>query len=131
MHEAVRHWAALTPDAPALFADGRAPLSYGGLLRTVEAIGARLAALGIARNDRVAVLHPGGADMAAAILGIVSHATAAPLSPSYTVGEFAVYLRDLRVKALAVAAGMDSPARAERVEALGRRSRVFALESSR
>jgi acyl-CoA synthetase (AMP-forming)/AMP-acid ligase II/thioesterase domain-containing protein/acyl carrier protein len=111
MYEAVRHWARLAPDAPALLAEGRAPLSYGALLRTVDAIGAALRAAGIGRNRRVALLHPGGADMAAAVLGIWSHATAAPLNPSYTLGEVAVYLRDLRVDALTVADGMDSPAR--------------------
>jgi acyl-CoA synthetase (AMP-forming)/AMP-acid ligase II/thioesterase domain-containing protein/acyl carrier protein len=111
MYEAVRHWARLTPDAPALLAEGRAPLTYGALLRTVDAIGAALRGAGIGRNRRVALLHPGGADMAAATLGIWSHATAAPLNPSYTLGEIAVYLRDLRVDALAIAEGMDSPAR--------------------
>ena len=48
---------------------------------------------------RVAIVHPGGADMAAAVMGIWSYATAAPLNPDHTVGEFAVYLQDLRVKA--------------------------------
>jgi oxalate---CoA ligase len=112
MYEAVCHWADLTPRAPALLSEDSAPLSYRAFLQAIDAMGVRLAALGIGRNDRVAVLHPGGGAMAVAVMGVMCHATAAPLNPSYTAGEFAVYLRDLRVKALAIAAGMDSPARA-------------------
>ncbi len=112
MYEAVRHWAERTPDAPALlFGDGRAAVSYSALLQSIDAIGAQLRGRGIGGTDRVALLHPGGTAMAVAVTGLMSHATAAPLNPRYTVGEFAVYLRDLRVKALAIADGMDSPAR--------------------
>lgn len=111
MYDVVRHWAQLTPDAPALLADGQEALSYRGLLQSIDAIGAALNAFGIGRNDRVAILHPGGAEMATAIMGIWCHAAAAPLNPAFTVGEFAVYLRDLGVKALAIAEGMESQAR--------------------
>jgi oxalate---CoA ligase len=111
MCEAVCHWAAATPEAPAIFAEDRKPLPYKDLLTGIETIGARLNALGIGRADRVAVLHPGGADLAVAVLGIWSVATAAPLNPNYTLGEFVLYLRELRVTAVVIAEGMDSPAR--------------------
>ena len=112
MYEAVRHWAERTPEAPALLlGDGRAALSYSDLLRSIDAIGAQLRALGIGRTDRVALLHPGGPAMAVAVTGLMCHAIAAPLNPSYTVGEVAVHLRDLRVTALAIADGLESSAR--------------------
>lgn len=111
IYEAVCYWAAATPDAPALLAEGRPPVSYRDLHAAIETIGVRLNALGIGRNDRVAVLHPGGTRMAVAVMGVWSRATAAPLNPNYTPGEFAVYLRDLRIKALVIAADMDTPAR--------------------
>jgi oxalate---CoA ligase len=111
MYDIVQYWTQRTPEAPAILAEGRAPLNYRALLQSIDAIGMVLNALGIGRNDRVAILHPGGAEMATAIMGIWCHAAAAPLNPAFTVGEFAVYLRDLGVKALAIAEDMDSPAR--------------------
>src|SRR5207247_755005 len=46
----------------------------------------------------------------AAFLAVTSAATAAPLNPSYRAEEFDFFLTDLRVDALLVEAGMDSPA---------------------
>ena len=112
MYQVIRDWGELTPDAPAILRDEDDALCYRDLLKVVESIGHQLNAVGIGRNDRVAIVHPGGADMAVAILGIWSYATAVPMNPDYTVGEFAVYLRDLGVKAVIVSSGMDTPARA-------------------
>ncbi len=111
MYEVVSHWAKLTPNAPALVADGAAPLSYRGLLESIDSIGADLNGLGIGRNDRVAIVHPGGRDMALTILGIWSYATPVPLNPESTLGELAIQMRDMRVNALAIAEDMDTPAR--------------------
>jgi oxalate---CoA ligase len=101
------------PGAPALGApEGVPPLTYQGLrelaARTVE----RLNALGIGRNDRVAIVLPNGPEMAAAFVCIAAGATTAPLNPAYRAEEFEFYLTDLRAKALVVQAGADTPARA-------------------
>ncbi len=111
MYEVVRHWAGETPDSPALLAHGRAPLRFGELLRAIDAMGAALNGWGFGRNDRIAVVHPGGRDMAAAIIGIWSYATPVPLNPDNTLGEIAIQLRDMRVKAVAILTDMDTPAR--------------------
>lgn len=111
MYDAVRHWAGETPHSPALLQHGRAPLTYCDLLRSIDAMGAKLNGWGFGRNDRIAVLHPGGRDMAAAIIGIWSYSTPVPLNPDNTLGEFAIQLRDMRVKAVAILADMDTPAR--------------------
>jgi acyl-CoA synthetase (AMP-forming)/AMP-acid ligase II/acetyltransferase-like isoleucine patch superfamily enzyme/acyl carrier protein len=90
--------------------DGR-PLSYRALLDQVEATVARLRALGIERNDRVAIVLPNGPEMAVSFVAVSAAATCAPLNPAYRVSEFDYAMADLGVKALLVAAGVPSPAR--------------------
>lgn len=111
MYDVVRHWADKTPNCPALLQHGSEPLSYGDLLGSIDAMGTMLNSWGLGRNDRIAIVHPGGRDMAAAILGIWSYATPVPLNPESTLGEFAIQLRDMRVKAIAILADIDTPAR--------------------
>ncbi|WGF88947.1 acyl--CoA ligase [Marinivivus vitaminiproducens] len=108
--------AAGADDAPALMAEGAAPMSHGALRRLVETTGAALAGHGIGPGDRVAIVLPNGAEMAAAFLAISACATAAPLNPSYRAEEFAFYLSDLGAKLLVVAEGADSPALAVAAE---------------
>src|SRR5690606_19677142 len=97
--------------APAIGAPGRPALDYAGLRRHVAATGERLNALGIGRNDRVAIVLPNGPDMASSFVAIAAHATTAPLNPAYRAEEFDFYLSDLGAKALVIEAGMESPAR--------------------
>ncbi len=96
--------------APAIGAPDRVPLSYGGLNDLIAATVTRLNALGIGRNDRVAIVLPNGPEMAAAFVAIAAGATTAPLNPAYRADEFRFYLEDLDAKALVVQAGDDSPA---------------------
>lgn len=69
-----------------------------------------LNAVGIGRDDRVAVVLPNGPEMATATLAIAATATCAPLNPSYSADEFDFYFSDLNVKALVIQAGLASPA---------------------
>ena len=94
----------------ALSAPGRADLSFGELRALMARTVARLNALGIGRNDRVAIVLPNGPDMASAFLGIATGATAAPLNAGYRAEEFEFYLSDLDAKALVVERGSISPA---------------------
>ena len=100
---------------PALLAPGRAPLSYGALRALVTETIARLNALGIGRNDRVAIVLPNGPEMATAFVAIAAGATTAPLNPAYRAEEFEFYLTDLGAKALVLDA--DGNAAAEAVAA--------------
>jgi len=84
----------------AILAPDRAPLSYDALRRLAQETIARLNALGIGRNDRVAIVLPNGPEMAAAFVAIAAGATTAPLNPAYRADEFEFYLSDLRAKAL-------------------------------
>ncbi|HUE63898.1 MAG TPA: acyl--CoA ligase [Rhizomicrobium sp.] len=98
--------------APAIGAPERPSLTHNSLrelaFRTVESLNA----MGIGRNDRIAIVLPNGPEMAAAFVAIGCGATTAPLNPAYRAEEFDFYLSDLNAKALVMLEGMESPARA-------------------
>jgi oxalate---CoA ligase len=97
-------------DAVAFLAPHTKPLTYADLRGLVGQTIASLNKLGIGRNDRVAIVLPNGAEMAAAFISIASGATSAPLNPTYRTDEFEFYLSDLRAKALVVEEGSVSAA---------------------
>ena len=115
------------PEALAILAPGRPPLSYGRLHRRIEETGRRLRVTGIGPSDRVAVVLPNGPEMAVATLAVASRAVCAPLNPAYATTELDKYFVDLRVIALVTEAGIDSPAR--RV-AISRGIRVVELSTA-
>ncbi|MEM6401500.1 MAG: AMP-binding protein [Cyanobacteria bacterium P01_D01_bin.116] len=88
------------PQDVAIVASGKSSLSYSDLFNAVDNVRSKLNAMGIGRNDRVAVVLLNGADMAVAFLGISSCATCAPLNPNYRESEYDFYLSDLDAKAL-------------------------------
>ena len=114
------------PDAPAILAPGRVPLTYGRLYQHIEDIAATLRAMGIGRHDRVVVVLPNGPEMAVAILAVAASAVCAPMNPAYHAEELDRYFAGLRPRALITQAGIDSPAR--RV-ALSRGVRVIELST--
>jgi acyl-CoA synthetase (AMP-forming)/AMP-acid ligase II/thioesterase domain-containing protein len=101
----------LQPEAIALAAPGRTPITYGQLCAHLRVVVDTLNAMGVGRQDRVAVVLPNGPEMAAAFLGVTAAATCAPLNPAYRPSEFEFYLSDLKAKALIVQSGLESPAR--------------------
>jgi acyl-CoA synthetase (AMP-forming)/AMP-acid ligase II/thioesterase domain-containing protein/acyl carrier protein len=102
----------MTPDAPALLAENRAPLTYAELARLMDRIQEQLNAAGFGRGDRIATIGPNDASTTSLITGIMDCATAVPMNPDLSPGEFALYLRDLKVQAVAVDAGIETAARA-------------------
>jgi len=99
-------------DAVAIGAPGLQPLPYRQLRSLVARTVERLNALGIGRNDRVAIALKNGPEIATAFVAVAAGATAAPLNPNYRDEQFEFYLTDLRPKALLVEARVDSPSRA-------------------
>lgn len=93
------------PDAPALLAPGREPMTFGSLREDVRRLAARLAALGFGPGDRVAIVMENGPDMARTLLAAVSCCTAVPLNPKYRPDEFAFYYEDGKVKGMIAAPG--------------------------
>ncbi len=96
--------------APAISAPSRAPLSFAALRTLIADTLATLNALGIGRNDRVAIVLPNGPEMATCFVACASGVASAPLNPGYRTDEFEFYLNDLRAKALIVERGSVSPA---------------------
>jgi len=111
IHRLLESQAERTPDATAIAAPGRASLTYRRLLSHIDETVGTLNAMGVGRNDRVAIVLPNGPEMAVAFLAVASGATSAPLNPGYRADDFDFYLSDLKAKALMIQSGMDSPAR--------------------
>ena len=99
-----------TPDAVAIASPQRRPLTYGQLVEQVGYTIGSLRAMGIGRNDRIAIVLPNGPEMAVAFLGVSSGAISAPLNPACREAEFDFYLSDLNAKAVIVQSSVDSPA---------------------
>jgi len=109
--QTLTEWLAAGQDADTcLSATGAAPLTYAGLRKLASYVEQSLNAVGIGRNDRVALVLPNGADMASSFITVAACSTSAPLNPSYRDDEFEFYLNDLNAKALIVEAGSISPA---------------------
>lgn len=110
IHSHVRRHAARNRESAAILAAGRVPLNYGRLDTQIRYVGEKLRLSNIRASDRVAVVLPGGAEAAVAILAVAANAACAPLNPAYSVHEFEFYLSALRAKALLVPHGASSPA---------------------
>ena len=107
----IQSQAACNPTGVALLGSGVDPLSYRGLLDQIERTARSLSGAGITPADRVAVVLPGGPEMAACFLAVSAAATCAPLNPSYRDEEFDFYLGDLGAGAVILPRGFESPAR--------------------
>ncbi|MDX1485290.1 MAG: non-ribosomal peptide synthetase [Alphaproteobacteria bacterium] len=112
MCDVIRRWADIQPGAPALIAQGKAPCTYGALVALMDGIRGTLNASGFGRGDRIAVIHGGGADMMAVMVGVMSGATAVPLSPNATEAELEAQLALCGVAAVIADATLDGPVRA-------------------
>jgi acyl-CoA synthetase (AMP-forming)/AMP-acid ligase II len=112
LSEMIALHAAQTPRATALTAPSAQPLSYAGLHELVQSTVQSLNQLGVGRGDRVGIVLPNCPEMASAFVAVASACTAAPLNMAYRADEFEFYLGDLQAKAVIVAQGSDTPARA-------------------
>ena len=99
-------------DAVAISAPSASPLSYGALNALVDRTVKTLNGLGIGRGDRVGLVLPNCPEMATAFVAVAGACTCAPLNMAYRADEFEFYLSDLSAKALIVAQGAETPARA-------------------
>ncbi len=111
LYDLISERANQNPDSLALGAPGQPFLNYHGLENHIRQTVERLNALGIGRNDPVAIVVPNGPEMASAFVSIASGATSAPLNPAYQTPEYEFYLTDLDAKALVIDQNFDSPAR--------------------
>jgi len=108
--ELIARHALRTPDAVAILAPGRPPLTFRALTRQIDAAILTLAAAGFGRGDRVALTLPNGPEMAVALLAVTGGATCVPLNPALDEASCRVVLQALRVDALIVPRGEHTPA---------------------
>jgi len=99
------------PGAIALLAPGRPPLTYRGLLREVGRTVNAFAAGGLGQGSRIGVALPNGAEMAVALLAAADCATCVPLNPAMDAAACRHLLESMRLDALVVPDGEDSPMR--------------------
>ena len=103
--------AATVPQSVAIVGHGCGPLTYGRLYPHLLEVGRALNALGVGRDDRVALVAPNGPETAVALLAVAASATCVPLNASCSADEFSFYLADARASAVIVSANVDSPVR--------------------
>ena len=103
---------------PALLGENGLQLSHRQLHAQVALTAQALGAAGIGRGDRVGIALPPGPDLAVAFLAAASCATAAPLNPAYSAGEFESQLRGLPARLMLLLRDDDSAARTA-ADALG------------
>src|SRR5215510_7380809 len=100
------------PGAAAIEAAGRRLLTYSRLRAHLESVIEKINAVGVGRNDRVAIVLPNGPEMATAFLAVAACATAVPLNPQYRGAEFDFFFSSLGVKLLLIQVGAPSAAAA-------------------
>ena len=104
LHELVAASADARPQSVALRQTGR-EMSYAELAHTVEALANGLAALGVRRNDRVAVFLPKSFETVAAFFGIgLAGGVFVPVNPVLKAPQVAHILRDSGARVLITAA---------------------------
>jgi acyl-CoA synthetase (AMP-forming)/AMP-acid ligase II/thioesterase domain-containing protein/acyl carrier protein len=86
-------------------------ITYRQLRGLVSGVAGHLAQLGHNNSDRIALALPNGTMLATAILAVSASHPCALLNPGMRENEFRLHLNKLKVKAIVVEAGADSPVR--------------------
>jgi acyl-CoA synthetase (AMP-forming)/AMP-acid ligase II/acyl carrier protein len=110
IYQMLRAGAEASPEAIAITSPGCEPMTYGRLFEQVDCIIKCLAEIGVARNDRIAIVMPNSAEMIAAFLGISCIGISAPINPRHTKQEIFSFLADLPATALVIQSGATSRA---------------------
>ena len=106
-------------DVALIEADAGRSVSFGELRADVDQIAGRLAAVGVHRGDRVAIVAPEGPRFVRLLLATTAlGAAAAPLNPAYTTEEFRFYLDDLAPRLVLTQEGAAGAARRAEIDAL-------------
>jgi acyl-CoA synthetase (AMP-forming)/AMP-acid ligase II/aryl carrier-like protein len=97
-------------DAPAILAPGRPTLTHEGLQYEIARTHQSLAAAGIARGSRIALVLPNGPQAAVATLAVASYAACIPLNPAYRTAELRSCLLATRADTVLLGVDVASPA---------------------
>jgi acyl-CoA synthetase (AMP-forming)/AMP-acid ligase II len=112
IHELIDRSSRRNPEAVAIAASGRKPMSYARLYSQLLYVSQTLGKLGINRQDRVAIVLRSSPELAVTMLTVDAVAACAPLNPDYRTAEFEFYLGDINPKAVILLAGSTTSARA-------------------
>jgi amino acid adenylation domain-containing protein len=124
IHEVFAHWAARSPDAPAV-SDGADVLTYGALKRRAGQLAHALVAWGVEPRDRVGVCLPRSLDAIVALLAILEAGAAyVPLSPADPRARLASLVEDAALRIVVTGTRW-----ADRLPAAG--VRILALDAER
>jgi acyl-CoA synthetase (AMP-forming)/AMP-acid ligase II/thioesterase domain-containing protein/acyl carrier protein len=104
-------WAEESPEAVALAAPDRIPLTYAALWAQIAGTVRVLNELGLGRGDRIAIVLPQGPELAAAFLAVASGAVAAPLSSTLRERDLEGLFSTLNPNAAILQDTVDSPTR--------------------
>jgi acyl-CoA synthetase (AMP-forming)/AMP-acid ligase II/thioesterase domain-containing protein len=103
-------WAAQTPDAIALAAPGKEPLTYSGLWRHASAMSEAFLGAGIHFGSVAALALPNGPAFVTATLATTLQSACAPLDLGLTKDEYRLYLPRIGGSTLIYEAGKSGPA---------------------
>jgi acyl-CoA synthetase (AMP-forming)/AMP-acid ligase II len=104
--DALAAWAAATPEAVALLAPDRAPVTYHELQEAVERLACALRSRGVGRQDGIALLFPEGPELGLALLAAIATGIAVPLAWPNPGAEYQPVLAHRRVRAVLVSAAI-------------------------
>ena len=85
--EVIDHWGRATPEAPAIAARNRRDMSYGELAALTDDMARQLRRAGFGPESRLAIVHPGGAEMLTTVLGVVKCSVAVPVNSDFSAKE--------------------------------------------
>ena len=88
------------PSAPAILSADSGPLTYAALHRVVVSTAATLRQRGVRREDRVAVVLPGGPELCVALVSVAAGAVCVPLNPQLADTDWGTRMREVDVRAL-------------------------------
>src|SRR5262245_56235735 len=111
----LRAHAEANPDAPAILAQGRGPLSYAALFDQVTQTVDALNRAGYGRGDRIALALPPGPETTVALLATLTGCVCVPLNPASSAAELSALL--LRCRADVLITSIDSLGHAAQVAA--------------
>jgi acyl-CoA synthetase (AMP-forming)/AMP-acid ligase II len=104
------------PGHNAIESPGYAPLSYRELRDQIAYVVKTLNAKGFNRNDRIAVITPGGPETAVLMISVMAGFTCVSINPRYKHDEYNRYFSRLRINAIIIQKGDDTPARSVAIE---------------
>ena len=100
------------PAHTAIESPGYSPITYRELQDQITYVVKTLNAGGLARNDRVAIITPGGPETGVLIISVMTGFTCATVNPQFKTSEYVQYFQKFRISAVIVRSGDPTPARA-------------------